>query len=105
MQNAKRKVKVEDTNYVLSNYGDLFSRADEAIKSLGIIDESPKRYEDKTEEEISHDMNRKRKQQFGKLVKFRTYQIGGMCFAIVFYLFFYRRFLHPKSVYGSLVYN
>lgn len=32
-----------------------------------------KRYEDKTQEEIAQDQARKRKQQFGKLVRFRTY--------------------------------
>jgi hypothetical protein len=31
------------------------------------------RYEDKTREEVEEDMKRKRKRQFGKLAKIRTY--------------------------------
>ena len=50
-------------------------------------------------------MTRKRKQQFGKMVKFRSYQFMGIAFAMFFYLVIYRKFLHPKSVHNSLVYN
>jgi len=67
--------------------------------------EEVKRFEDKTSEEIQQDMQRKRKQQFGKLVKFRTYQFGSIAVLLFGYLFVYRRFLHPKSVANSVLYN
>jgi hypothetical protein len=61
VQAAKRKVKIEETSYNFATYGDLFSKGDEAIKDLCIVEDAPKRYEDKTEEEITQDMQRKRK--------------------------------------------
>lgn len=64
-----------------------------------------KRYEDKTQDEINQDMVRKRKQQFGKLVDMRKYQMAGVTFSLFFYLFVYRRFLQPKSINNSVVYN
>jgi len=50
-------------------------------------------------------MLRKRKQQYGKLVTFRKYQFGGIVCAMGFYLLFYRKFIHPKTVNNSVVYN
>ena len=41
----------------------------------------------------------------GKLVKFRTYQFGAIAGLAFFYLFVYRRFLHPKSITNSVIYN
>ena len=64
-----------------------------------------KRYEDKTSEEIEQDQIRKRKQQLGKLVRFRTYQFSGLAVMLFGYLFVYMRFLHPKSITNSVVYN
>ena len=68
-------------------------------------DESPTRYDDKTEDEMVDEMNRKRKQQFGKLVKFRYYQAGVMMGALFFYLFIYRKFLISSPVMHSITYN
>ena len=64
-----------------------------------------KRFEDKTQEEIDQDMIRKRKQQFSRLVQYRTYQFGAIAFGMFMYLFVYRQFLHPKSIANSAIYN
>lgn len=50
-------------------------------------------------------MARKRKQQFGKLVKFRYYQFGGILGGMFFYLFVYRRYLYPRPVMNSSSYT
>lgn len=39
------------------------------------------------------------------MTKIRYYQFGGIVGAGFFYLFVYRRFLHPKSITNSVVYN
>ena len=39
------------------------------------------------------------------MTKIRYYQFGGIVGAAFFYLFVYRRFLHPKSITNSVVYN
>lgn len=102
---SKRAVKIKDTNYVLDSFEKLLDFGSQIESGLltekGVI----KRYEDKTQEEIHEDQVRKRKQQFGKLIKFRTYQMAGIAGALFFYLFVYRRFLHPKSITNSVVYN
>ena len=50
-------------------------------------------------------MDRKRKQQFGKLTKFRYYQFSGIMCSLFFYLFIYRKFLYPTPVMHSISYN
>lgn len=47
----------------------------------------------------------RRKKQFGKQIKIRTYQFTAIAGAMFFYLFVYRRFLHPTSITNSVVYN
>ena len=64
-----------------------------------------KRYEDKTEEEIQEDMARKRKQQFGKIVRYRYYQIAALLGGVFFYMFAYRQFLAASPVVNSVSYN
>ena len=54
---------------------------------------------------MREEMNRKRKQQFGKLVKFRYYQIGAMMGGIFFYMIIYRKFLVGTPVMHSVTYN
>ena len=68
-------------------------------------DTSPQRYDDKTEDEMIEEMNRKRKKQFGQLVKYRYYQAGAMIGALVFYLFVYRKWLVASPVMHSLTYK
>lgn len=73
---SKRKVKVSETKYQVNSYKDLVKTLDQANDDL--VDENkdgsgPRRYDDKTEDEMRDEMARKRKQQFGKLVKFRYY--------------------------------
>ena len=68
-------------------------------------DTSPQRYDDKTEDEMIEEMNRKRKKQFGQLVKYRYYQAGAMIGAAVFYLFVYRKWLVASPVMHSLTYK
>lgn len=70
---SKRKVKIVETVYSLKTYKDLFDMDAKVESSLKPETEEVKRYEDKTKEEIEQDMLRKRKQQFGRLVKYRTY--------------------------------
>lgn len=50
---SKRKVKIQDTKYTLSNYGDIFNRNKEIEKTLKEKEEKNVRFEDKTSEEIS----------------------------------------------------
>ena len=102
---SKRHVKIADTFYQLSTIQSLKSRSDEVEKALIVEKDVVKRFEDKTQEEIEQDQIRKRKQQFGKLVRFRTYQFGGIAVLAFGYLFVYRRFLHPKSITNSVIYN
>lgn len=40
-----------------------------------------------------------------KLLKIRKMQFGGFLVAMFMYLFVYRRFFMPKSVYNGTVYN
>ena len=51
------------------------------------------------------EMNRKRKKQFGKLVKYRYYQIGIMLGALTFYLFIWRKWLVAQPVMNSIPYK
>ena len=80
-------------------------RSAEIESSLEVQGDEVRRYEDKTSEELSQDVARKRKQQFAKMTKISYYQFGGIVGAAFFYLFVYRRFLHPKSITNSVVYN
>ena len=103
---SKREVKAADTKYEISSYGDLLSTTRGFKKSLTSDAEgSPRRYEDRTEDEMRDEMARKRKQQFGKLVRFRYYQFGGILGGMFFYLFVYRRFLYPTPVLRSASFN
>ena len=102
---SKRVVKINDTVYRTNTYETLQSRVSEIESTLKVAKQEVKRYEDKTQDEINQDMVRKRKQQFGKLVDMRKYQLGGVTFCMFFYFFVYRRFLHPKSIANSVVYN
>jgi len=108
LADSKRAVKTADTKYDARNYEQLL----DSIKNIeGTLTTAPqdgggaKRFEDKTKDEINEDMARKRKQQFGKLVKFRYYQAGALMGSLFFYLFVYRRFLFPKPVLHSISYN
>ena len=105
---SKRLVKVADTKYEAKSYADLVHKVDNLNKSLESSDSEdtgPKRYDDKTEDEMIDEMNRKRKQQFGKLVKFRYYQAGAMVGALFFYIFVYRKWLVSTPVMHSLTYK
>jgi len=49
-------------------------------------------------------MARKRKQRFGKMVKYRYYQLGALVGGMFFYIMVYRKFLYPKPVLYSTSY-
>ena len=105
---SKRKVKVSDTRYEAKTYQDLLSTIQSVEKQLTDNSQSEsdnKRYEDKTEEEIQEDMARKRKQQFGKIVRYRYYQIAALLGGVFFYMFAYRQFLAASPVVNSVSYN
>lgn len=51
------------------------------------------------------EMNRKRKKQFGRLVKMRYMQAGGMLGCLFFYIFIYRKWLVASPVLNSTVYK
>jgi len=70
---SKRATKIVETTYGLTSYESLKECVSEVEGSLAEEKQVVKRFEDKTREEIEQDQVRKRKQQFGKLVKFRTY--------------------------------
>lgn len=105
---SKRNVKVIETKYEAKSYNDLVNTIDSIQESLTVSktdQTSPKRYEDKTEDEMMEEMARKRKKQFGSLVRFRYYQFGALMGAMFFYLFVYRRFLYPTPVMHSASYS
>ena len=52
-----------------------------------------KRFSDKTMEEIEWEQNRRKKQQFSKMVTMRYYQFGTLLGALFFYLFVYTKYL------------
>jgi len=101
---------VAETKYETKTYGEFNDILENKNKVLSSPfdekdDTSPNRYDDKTEEEMVEEMNRKRKKQFNKLIKFRYYQAGGMLGAIIFYVLIYRRWLTAQPVLNSVVYK
>jgi len=104
---SKRKTKIMETFYSLKTVNDLFALKTRIEKQLTPSEESleVKRYEDKTQEEISSDMQKKRKQQMNHMMKIRKYQLGAITAIGCFYLLVYRRFLHPKSIFNSVLYH
>ena len=60
---SKRAVKVVDTRYEVQTYGDLVAVIQQVRKSLTATNRGgeAKRYEEKSEEEMQEEMNRKRK--------------------------------------------
>ena len=103
---SKRKVKVADTKYNAKTYTELYNLIMSAEEQLSPeTDGSAKRFDDKTEEELEEEMARKRKQQFGKLTRFRYYQFTGLLGVMFFYLFVYRQFMVPSPVMNSITYN
>ena len=105
---SKRNVKVTETKYEAKSYNDLVDTMKSIQDSLTVSkkdETSSKRFEDSTEDEMMEIMARKRKQQFGQLVRFRYYQFGGMMGIMFFYFFVYRRFLYPTPVIHSVSYS
>lgn len=102
---SKRKVKIQDTFYNVNNYGDLFSRNDDVSFELAEAEKKNTRFEDKTSEEISADIRKKRRVQMQKLNQIRTWQFLGMGGLLFGYLFVYRRFFASKGVMNSAIYH
>ena len=102
---SKRPVKIQDTKYTFSNYGDILDRSELLQKSFKETQTRNVRFEDKTSEEISSDIKKKRRVQMTKLNQIRTYQFLGMAGLAFGYLFVYRRFFAAKSVMNSAIYH
>jgi len=102
---SKRAIKIVDTKYETATYDSLFSRTKLIESKLETEKQVMKRFEDKTKEEIDQDKKMKNKQRIERMMKIRTYQFGGMGVLIFFYMFVYRKFLHPKPVMNSVVYH
>ena len=98
---AKRAVKIIDTKYTVETFGDLLKIEKEAEERLTVEQEIVKRFADKTEDELSIDMEKKRRTQATKLNKIRLYQLAIFAFALFGYFYVYRQFLMPKKVFQS----
>lgn len=85
-------------------FGDLISRS-ENIESELSAPKKVTRFEDKTQEEVQEDIKRRRRVQYSKMVKFRTYQLGSMTVIAFLYIFVYRKMFAPKSVMNSAIYH
>ena len=64
---SKRKVKIQDTTYSLKTYGELLSKNKQIVSTLKELETRNVRFEDKTQEEISQDIKKKRRVQMTKL--------------------------------------
>ncbi len=99
---SKRKTKLEETIYGHKVYSDIIMSGENVFEKL--TERKSVRFEDKTKEEIKEDIKRKRKKQYGRLVKLRTRQLMFVGFLFFFYIFVYRRFA-PKSIMNSAIYH
>ena len=102
---SKRKVKIQDTLYDVKTYGELLARNDAVSSQLAEAEKKNVRFEDKTSEEISQDIRKKRRVQMQKLNQIRTWQFLGLAGLLFGYLFVYRRFFAAKSVMNSAIYH
>lgn len=95
-----------DTKYDnVNTFRDLFEKNDSVEDELEEKSGKTVRFEDKTSEEISNDIKKKRRVQMSKLNQIRTYQLFIMVGVAFGYLFVYRRFFATKSVMNSAIYN
>jgi hypothetical protein len=58
---SKRPVKIQDTKYTFNTYGELLAKHEELKKVMKSKEEKNVRFEDKTSEEISQDIRKKRR--------------------------------------------
>jgi hypothetical protein len=58
---SKRSVKIFDTKYTFNTYGDLLQKHETIKKELKAKEDKNLRFEDKTSEEISQDIRKKRR--------------------------------------------
>merc|ERR1712216_1072672 len=97
-------VKIADTTYEMESQGDFARLVDRKVKEM-TGEASAERFSDKTQEEVEWELSRRKRLQFKHLVTTRKYQLGGLLGCVFFYVFVYRKYLHPKPVASTVSFS